>query len=363
MAKRFILALVLSALVFAPIAHSTGPRFLPVGDQPSDYFLEISKGNIAGHTLMAKFGEVLDLPNTGVFEDVWDAGGQYVPPTVPRVHNIDSSDVDDVGNVLSSGTATGGSLTTLIDTGATFSTDTVAIGDAILNDTNVEICAVTAVTETILTCAGSIRSPNSGLVGNPNESGDSYRIVTNGSTGASILHILGLDENFLEIEEFVILNGQSNVATSRGGVDGVYIRQFRARVFGPGTTAAEGTIESTAVTDGTVTLQILGSNNQTLMAIYTCPADKICYIIKWWGSMTRAVASATSDFHLRGGTLDGIGYLLQDRSFTTTGSSQFTFDYAVPIAIPGGSDIWVEANANANLVGVASGFDVIVVDN
>ena len=336
---------------------------LPKRVEGADYFLEIAKGNIDGHTVMAKFGEVSGLPNTGVFEHVWDAGGDYVPPTIGRVHNVDSTSVLDVGDVLSSGTATGGSLTTLIDTGATFSTDTVAVGDVALNDTNVEICQITAVTEAILTCAGSMRSPNSGLVGNAFEAGDSYRIVTNGSTGASILHISGLSLVFLEIEEFVVLNGQTDVATSRGGGDGVYIRQFRARVFGPGTTGAAGTIASTAVTDGTVSLQVLGSNNQTMMAIYTCPADKICYIVKWWASMSRAVAAATADLHLRGGTIDGIGYLLQDRSFTTTGSSQFTFDYAVPVPIPGGSDIWVEANSNANDVGVASGFDVIVVDN
>ncbi len=363
MAKRFILALVLSALAFVPIAHSTGPRFLPAGDNPVNYFLEIAKGNIPGHSVMAKFGEVLGLPNTGVFEDVWDAGGSYVPPTIGRVHNVDSTSALDVGDTLSSGTATGGSLSTLIDTGATFSTDTVAAGDIVLNDTNVELCVITAVTEEILTCAGSIRSPNSGLLGNANETGDSYRIVTNGSTGASILHVSGLDESFISAEEFVVLNGQTDVATSRGGGDGVYIRQFRGRVFGPGTAAAVGTIKSTAVSDGTVSLQVINGNNQTLMAIYTCPAEKTCYIIKWWGSMSRAVASATSDFHLRGGTLDGIGYLLQDRSFTTTGSSQFTFDYAIPVAFPGGSDIWVEANSNANSVGVASGFDVILVDN
>ena len=329
----------------------------------TDFFMEVAKGNIPGHSLVAKFGEVLDLPNTGVFEDVWDAGGNYAPPTQARIHNVAStgpSAANDTGTVLSSGTATGGSLTTLVDSTATFVTDTVAVGDAVLNDTNVEIAAVTEVTsETTLTFLGSMRSPSSGLFGFANKAGDAYRIVTNASTGASVFHIgLSLDASFLDQEEFIVLNGASNVATV-----GSYIRQSRARVFGPGTTGAAGDITSTAVDDGTVSMQILGSNNQTLMAIYTVPANKIGYIVKWWGSMSRAVASATSDFHLRGGTIDGIGYLLQDRSFTTTGSSQFTFDYAVPIPIPGGSDIWVEANSNANAVGVASGFDVIVVDN
>ena len=363
MIQRLLLTALITAMLVLPLAQAQHQP-LPQFRKATDFFLELAKGNVPHHSVVAKFGENSDLPASGVFEDVWDAGGDYVPPTIGRVHNVASGSVLDVGTVLSSGTATGGNLTTLIDAAATFVTDTVAVDDALLNDTNVEICQITAVTsETTLTCAGSMRSPNSGLIGNPNEFGDSYRIVTNASTGASILHISGLSLVFLSIEEFVVLNGQSNVATSRGGGDGVYIRQFRARVFGPGTTAGAGDISSTAVTDGTISLQIIAGNNQTLMAIYTCPADKICYIVKWWGSMSRAVAAATSDFHLRGGTIDGIGYLLQDRSFTTTGSSQFTFDYAVPIPIPGGSDIWVEANSNANSVGVASGFDVILVDN
>jgi len=322
-----------------------------------DYFLEIAKDRVPGHSLIAKFGENPDLPSGLVYETVWDGSILYVPPVAAVVHNVSSTLAADAGSVLSSGTASGGSLTTLIDLDATFSTDTVAAGDIVLNDTSVEICLVTTVTETMLTCAGSMRSPNSGLVGFANVVGDSYRIVTNASTGASILHILGLDGNFLQIEEFVVLNGLGDVPTI-----GLYSRQYRARVFGPGTTAAAGTI--TSVTDdiaATVTLQIIGDNNQTLMAIFTCPADKICYVLKWWGSMARAIASAVSIVHLRGGTLGGIGYVLQTRAINTVGNSSFNYDYVVPIAIPGGSDIWVEAASTANSVGVASGFDIIVV--
>ena len=79
MAKRFILALVLSALAFVPIAQSTGPRFLPVGDQPSDYLTEVAKGNVGGETYIAKFGENMDID--GAFEVIWDGGGDYDPPT------------------------------------------------------------------------------------------------------------------------------------------------------------------------------------------------------------------------------------------------------------------------------------------
>ena len=328
----------------------------------TDFFVEVAKGHIPGHSLMAKFGENPDIPTGGAFEDIWDGGGTYVPPAAAVAHNVTSTLAGDAGTVLSSGTATGGSLTTLVDSSATFSTDTVAVGDAILNDSNVQIAAVTAVTsETTLACLGSMRSPNSGLFGKANAAGDSYRIVTDASTGASILHIAGLNASFLDQEEFVVLNGGSDVATS-----GLYIRQHRARVFGAVTGTRRGAVGTvTSTTDdvaATVSCQIIAGNNQTLMAIYTVPANKTGFILNWWGSMSRAVASAVSDFHLRGGPLDDLQYLLQTRSVTTTGKSDFDYNYRIPIAIPGGSDIWAEANSNANLVGVSSGFDILLVE-
>ncbi len=321
-----------------------------------DFALEVAKGNVPGHSVMLKFGENPDIDNAAGFETIWDGGATYVPPTQARVHNIISGEAADAGTVLSSGTATGGSLTTIEDTGATFSTDTVAAGDIVLNDNNVELGNVTGVTETILTFVGSMRSPKSGLIGTANASGDSYRVVTNASTVASIFHVDGLDVSFLELDEFVVTNGANNVATS-----GSYIRQHRARVFGPGTTDAVGTITSTAVTDGTVSCQVINGNNQTLMAVYTIPANKIGYIVQYWATLSKKIG-AVVNIHLRAGTLDALGYLLQTRSLDNGGSSEFEYVYPVPAAIPGGSDIWLEGSSDTNDTGVSGGFDIILVD-
>ncbi len=353
MAKRFLLALVLSALAFAPISHSE-IIFLPAGDQPSDYFMEIGRGNVAGSSLMAKFGENPDI-DLG-FETIWDGGGIYVPPTQARIHNIASSLAADAGTVITSGTATGGSVTSLEDSTAPFGA--VAIGDVVLNDTNVELGVVTAVTSTSeLALARSMRDPSSGEDSQPNESGDAYRIVRDASTGASILHILGLSAFFLDQDEFVVTNGVSVVATANS-----YIRQFRARVFSSASSDAAGTITSTAVTDGTVSLQVINGNNQTLMAVYTIPSDKFGMLVRWWGSMSKK-QSASSVVNLRAGQIDKIGYIVQNRSVKSNGSSAFDHKFEIPILFPGGSDMWMEADSDTNDIGIAGGFDIVLIDN
>ncbi len=349
--KKIILALII-VLFLQGVAFPTSLR-------NTNFYFEIAKGNISRHSFMLKFGENDDIDQS--YETIWDAGATYVPPTQARLHNVISTDADDDGDTISDDTATGGSATTLVDSGATFQTQgtPVVAGDAVLNDTNVLIGVVLTVDSEIqLTVTGWI-SPNSGLVGDATESGDDYRVVHNASTGASIYHILGQDATRTEIDEFVVLNGMANVATVN-----TYVRQYRARIFGPGTTAAEGVITSTAQVDNTVSCQINDGANQTLMAVYSVPIDKIGYIVKWWGTISRDIPTASvSVMRLRGGTLDGIGYLLQSRSISTAASSSFTYDYAVPTPIPGGVDIWVEATSSANDTAVASGFDIILVDN
>jgi hypothetical protein len=358
MAKRFILALTAFALAFPSLAHSE-VTFLPSGDQPSDYFVEVGKGNVAGSDLMAKFGENPSIAAAAGFEVVWDAGGDYVVPTAPSLHNIVSSLAADAGQVVSGpSTATGGSVTTLVDSEADFVTDSVVAGDRVLNDTTMMSGIVSTVDDlNTITLLGTMTSPDTGLEGTANSSGDSYRIVRDASTGASILHIAGLGSTRLEQEEFVVLNGVGIVATTK-----LWSRQHRARIFATAATDAAGTITSTAQSGGTVTLQVINGNNQTLMAVYTCPSNMICYIIKWWGSLSKTTGGgAVAIMNLRAGTLDGVGYIVQTRAMDNAGSSNFTYDYAIPIAIPGGADVWVEADTTS-LVGVSSGFDIIKVN-
>lgn len=332
-----------------------------------DFLIEVSKGNVPGHTIMNKFGENPDIDN-GDFEAIWDAGGLYVAPTQARLHNLISTLAADAGTVLSSGTATGGSATTIIDTEATFETDTVAVGDIVLNDSNVNIGVVTAVnSEFTLTFSAGMRSPNNGFGVNdggpnsdkaePNASGDSYRVVTDASTGASVIHILGLDASFLRQEEFVVLNGASNVATAN-----TYTRQERARVFATASTDAAGTITSTAQTDGTVTLQVVNGNNQTLMAVYTIPANQTGYLLDWWARLSKKV-SALGDLSLKGGRLGGIQYVVQKGTVSSLGSSAIHHNFSLAPPIPGGTSLVLYSGSDSTDAGFSGGFSILLVED
>ena len=81
-----LLCLLLTSNAFASRQFST------------NYFFDIAKGNIAGHSILDKFGRNADI-DSGAPEDVWDGGGDWVAPTAARIHNIVStSALDAVAN-------------------------------------------------------------------------------------------------------------------------------------------------------------------------------------------------------------------------------------------------------------------------
>jgi len=324
----------------------------------SNFFLDVSRGNIPGYSFIHKFGENPDIDTVSGFEDIWDVGGTYVPPTVQRIHDIVSESTSDAGNVVSSGTATTKTTAaSIIDSAATFVSDGVAVGDEIVNDSNVQIGTVVFVTsETELNLAGLMRNPIIGSIGDGFAVGDAYRVVETTSTGASIAFIEGLNTARSELREFIVLNGTTNVPTV-----GSYRRMDRARLFGGDNSSAVGAITATAQTDGTISLKVLIGNNQTMMAIYTVPLAQDAFLTKWWGTVSKKNTTA-SNVILRGGVLDGFRYALQTRAITTTGSSSFDYIPEPYIVIPGGADIWVEADSSANDTGISSGFDLILID-
>jgi hypothetical protein len=188
--------------------------------------------------------------------------------------------VNDTGIVVSTGTLTTTSIssTEFIDSNATFVTDGVQVGDAVLNDGAFDhSCVEEVVSETEIRLVGYHDD-------NTSTSGDSYRVVRASSTGVSVLHItkgIGADGYFAG--EFVVLNGTTNVPTLRE-----YWRINRMHSDGVGSGATEanvGTLTATADIDGTITASIYPGVGQTQMAFDTVPRGRVGYITNYYVSM------------------------------------------------------------------------------
>ena len=109
-------------------------------------------------------------------------------------------------------------------------------------------------------------------------------------TGARTINIQGLDSNWILQSEDITLNGTSNVATAN-----TYHRIFRMKVLTVGSGGVNaGIITATAQTDATVTAAIQAGNNQTLMAIYTVPADKKAYVTNMYASFSASTPATVT---------------------------------------------------------------------
>lgn len=321
--------------------------------------LSIARGLVPGMSHVNKFGRYPTISIAAGATDIWDGGGIYVPPTTDRVHQIVSTSAEDAGTLKSGGTATGGSLTTLIDTAATFSTDGVAVGDVVLHDTDQDHSVVTSVdSETQLTIRTMHHSDAFSL-------GDAYRVVNPSGTGAAVAHIvLGVEEDGTEHTEFIILNGLTNVATLNS-----YFRITRMHIHGVGSNGVNvGIIKATADTDATVTAQINANNGQTLMAFYHVPMGKTGYMTAVHASMNRPdkISDAMADISIRtrlwGNGTDG--NIVKGYANVSIGGGFFFKNFNPYSKISQGTDIWIRCESvTDNDTDISAGFDIILINN
>lgn len=238
----------------------------------TDFFLEVAKGNIPGHSKVSKFGENNTVGSAP--ETIWDAGGLYPWATWdvsgPTTVNLQSTDIND-------------------------------------------------------TAAG---------------------------TGARTIQIEGLDENWEEQEEIIVLAGTTPVASI-----GQWQRLHRMVVVTGGT--FNGAIGNITATIGAVTVaQVVNGNNQTLMAVYTIPAGKTAYVVFGKTSCGKAADAKVKFFVRPPGGVFNVQH--------TANLYQNSYDYpfsAVP-SVDTMTDLEVRATStNPSGFEVTMAFDVILVDN
>jgi len=194
-----------------------------------------------------------------------------------------------------------------------------------------------------------------GLYAFPSDSGAALEIVSSAADAVSMV-VQGLDENFALKQETVTLNGVTPVALT-----GLWSRVFRS--WNDSATALTGDVSIRASGGGTTFAQVRAEEQQTSMAIYTVPAGKTGYLMKWYASINRNNAAGAADAELQT-RLFGKAFREKEHiGINGSGNSSYIYDYTVPLALPEKTDIKVFAEVTANNSDIAAGFDIILINN
>ena len=288
----------------------------------------LAAGQLANHEVNSASGYNAAIGTTR--EDVWPVGGDYVFPTTAITMEVDSTSAADAGTLVASGTSTGGTTSTLIDTGKDFVALGVIAGDALLNDTDGALGVVSSLTGT--TQINFIPQAEVTFAGK------AYRVARAASTGAAIVEIHGLDANYAEIQEYVITNGTTAVSTVN---QFLRMNNFHVMHVGTGKHAA-GNITVQAVGGATIYDYIAAGFNNSSTCVFTVPADVNLYMTHWKGCSagTRAIRffiESNTDYHDRSWVPSG-AMIEQDDLIVVSGTEYADFD-AIPMKFPPKADI------------------------
>jgi hypothetical protein len=252
----------------------------------TDFYLEVAKGNVDGHSSMNKFGHNPSISTATDPEDVWSAGGVYAfYPTTAQAMEVLSSDDEDGG-------------------------------------------------------AG-------------------------GDTGALTIQVYGLDSNWDEQEETVILNGTTIV-----NLGNTYIRMYRIMVLTAGSAGTNvGDIDVRIAGAGATGAYVAADDGQTQQAIYTIPNGKTGYFIKGYVGISKGggAAAAAAEFKWKARANNGTtgAWTTQGQiEVISSGSSWWQYEYGTPNGpIPEKTDIRLECTEVTATLGVVGGYDIVLVDN
>ena len=185
---------------------------------------------------------------------------------------------------------------------------------------------------------------------------------TDGGTGANSIIIQGLDENYDEIEETVLLNGQTQVATQNS-----YLRVYRAFVTLAGTGGTAGGIiyiGSSGATGGvpnTTVYANLSFGNQTQIAAYTVPAGYTLYLddINFTAALSQASKLVTCVFVSR----DFGSNVFRSRFINVLQSNQLITKFEYPQPFYEKTDLECRVSSNTTNNAVAASFQGVLIKN
>jgi hypothetical protein len=175
--------------------------------------------------------------------------------------------------------------------------------------------------------------------------------AVNASDNGKTVTLVGLDANYEDQTEEVVVSSSGAVTTTN-----TWKRLYRAYI----STGEDNVGNITVQKGGTTVLQITAGKGQTLMAIYTVPANHTAYLICGVCSVQDG-ADATGDMFVR---YDGQSAFRIGHSFEVAGKGgPYSHKFAVPIRLPEKTDIDVRATVRSNNARVTAAFDMILVQD
>lgn len=177
-------------------------------------------------------------------------------------------------------------------------------------------------------------------------SASTLTIAANATENGKTVTIYGLDADYNTIDENVTISGGAATTIKS------FIRVYRAFCSATNTNNIDIKVGSTTVA------RITAGLAQTLMSVYTVPANYTAYLKQ--GTMSaQAAADATGNMFVRyfGQTSFRVGH-----SFEVAGAGgQYTYNFSTPIPIPEKSDIDVRITTRSNNGRYTAAFDLILI--
>jgi len=166
------------------------------------------------------------------------------------------------------------------------------------------------------------------------------------------LLIEGLDADYYEISETVTLNGTNSVQTTS------LFKRVSRMIYDDGSTN-EGTLTARAgASDGTLVAQVDAGFSQTLMCVYTVPANNTAYLMAGDFSVQKNKDAQVKFFVRPEGKSFRIAHMAE------VFESSYRYDFPIPLPIPEKTDLEVRAdNVENNSTRVTANFDLLLETN
>ena len=182
------------------------------------------------------------------------------------------------------------------------------------------------------------------------------------------VEVIGLDANYEEVTQTINLTGQARVALTTN-----LLRVFRVVNTNSSDNAGHiycyvnTTLSAGVPVDTTKVRAVMQpGNNQTLMAVYTIPANTTGYMRDWYASTAGANKNANYVVQLRARPENRVFQLKHISALSDNGTSAYQHKYEEPEVFPAKTDLEIRTSvtaAGATVASVSAGFDIVLIEN